>query len=75
MSSIRFVTSEFMAANGIDKETAYPILTYLRKRGLLIEDGAASSPTKKGKGETYYKGDSEEIAKALAELKFPSPTA
>lgn len=75
---IRFTKSQLMAANeasGLTKEAAYNLIVFLRAEGVIVEDGSDKHPEKRGKGETFYKGELNDIKDKLASVVFPGNAA
>jgi hypothetical protein len=71
MTTMKFTLSQFMELNGLEKDAAYGLITYLRKVGVVEEAGSAPKKERtRGRSEILFSGDPKAIAKNLASLKF-----
>jgi len=65
-----FTTKQFAETNNIEKDIAYNFVVFLEKSGKIEKSGYLPTASGRGKGETVYQGDTDEISAFLKQLKF-----
>lgn len=65
----QYTTDQIAERLGIERSTAYALVTYLRAGGALEDLGATKTPGQKGKGPNVYRVHSENLKHALAQIQ------